>query len=55
MTKLIQTRLFFEHAKSQLDHSSQADIAELDDWCLKDIGFGRRTPNLDAVKPFWMA
>ena len=31
------------------------DPATLSDWCLRDIGLTRFTPDFDAAKPFWMA
>ncbi|MFZ3224431.1 MAG: DUF1127 domain-containing protein [Xanthobacteraceae bacterium] len=33
----------------------RAELAQLSDWCLKDIGLARRSENLDVVKPFWMS
>ena len=35
--------------------SVRAQLPELSDWSLKDIGIFRQVPGLDAVKPFWMA
>jgi Domain of unknown function (DUF1127) len=33
----------------------RAELSELSDWSLKDIGIFRQVPSLDALKPFWMA
>ena len=53
MKKLVPTRHFFERVKSQMIFRAQ--LSELSDWSLKDIGIFRQVSGVDAVKPFWMA
>ena len=53
MRKLALTREFFERKKDRI--TVRAQLPELSDWSLKDIGIFRQVPGLDAVKPFWMA
>jgi hypothetical protein len=53
MKKLAPTRQFFDRAKGHI--TVRAQLPELSDWSLKDIGIFRQVPGLDAVKPFWMA
>ena len=42
-----------ERVKSQM--TFRAQLSELSDWSLKDIGIFRQVSGVDAVKPFWMA
>jgi uncharacterized protein YjiS (DUF1127 family) len=50
MRKLIPTRHFFERAKCRM--TFRAQLSELSDWSLKDIGIFRQVSGVDAVKPF---
>jgi uncharacterized protein YjiS (DUF1127 family) len=52
MRKLIPTRHFFERVKCRM--TFRAQLSELSDWSLKDIGIFRQVSGVDAVKPFWM-
>ncbi|HEY6620090.1 MAG TPA: DUF1127 domain-containing protein [Steroidobacteraceae bacterium] len=53
MRKLIPTRWYRTAAQSHV--VCRAELVELSDWCLKDIGLARRSENLEVVKPFWMS
>jgi len=53
MRNLAPPRQFFERMTGHI--SVRAQLPELSDWSLKDIGIFRPVPGLDAVKPFWMA
>jgi len=53
MRNLAPPREFFERMKGHI--TVRAQLPELSDWSLKDIGIFRQVPGLDAVKPFWMA
>jgi hypothetical protein len=52
MRNLAPPRQFF---KRMVHITVRAQLLELSDWSLKDIGIFRQVPGLDAVKPFWMA
>ena len=53
MRNLAPRRQFFERMTGHI--SVRAQLPELSDWSLKDIGIFRPVPGLDAVKPFCMA
>jgi uncharacterized protein YjiS (DUF1127 family) len=53
MSNLAPPRRFFERMKGRI--TVRAQLSELSDWSLKDIGIFRQVPGLDAAKPFWMA
>jgi uncharacterized protein YjiS (DUF1127 family) len=53
MRNLAPPRQFFERTKGHI--TVRAQLPELSDWSLKDIGIFRQVPFVDAVKPFWMA
>jgi uncharacterized protein YjiS (DUF1127 family) len=53
MRNLAPPRQLFERMKGHI--TVRAQLPELSDWSLKDIGIFRQVPGLDAVKPFWMA
>jgi uncharacterized protein YjiS (DUF1127 family) len=53
MRNLAPPRQFFERMTGHI--SVLAQLPELSDWSLKDIGIFRQVPGLDAVKLFWMA
>ena len=47
MKKLVPTRHFFERVKSQM--TFRAQLSELSDWSLKDIGIFRQVSGVDAL------
>jgi uncharacterized protein YjiS (DUF1127 family) len=53
MRNLAPPRQFFERTKGHI--TVRAQLPELSDLSVKDIGIFRQVPGLDAVKPFWMA
>ena len=53
MRKLIPTRRCEQEAKYRA--ATPAELEQLSDWALKDIGLFRQAPVLDSVKPFWIA
>jgi uncharacterized protein YjiS (DUF1127 family) len=53
MRNLAPPRQFFERMNGHT--TVRAQLAELSEWSLKDIGIFRQVPGLGAVKPFWMA
>ena len=53
MRNLAPPREFFERMKGHI--TVRAQLPELSDWSLKDIGIFRQVSGVDAVKPFWMA
>lgn len=53
MRNLIPTRWYRTAVQGHVVR--RAELAQLSDWCLKDIGLARRSENLDVAKPFWMS
>ena len=52
MKQLIPRCQLFERNTHRI--APRAQLPELSDWLLRDIGIFRRTQGLEAIKPFWM-
>lgn len=53
MSKQIPTRRFYP-TKVSCRPAARAELTQVSDWILADIGLLRVTSALDSVKPFWM-